>query len=174
MDTGAWMMVLALAIAIASLFLVVFALVRSIRNESTAGRSVWQEFGLGLSLMILFFATWIAQAIAEWQVFTDEQRSHGEDTSIGDFVSTFGQSTFENWQSEFLQLFTFVALAALFIHKGSAESKDSDEKLEASLRRIETHLGTLPPDAPSEPDQSWKLPDTPIDIEARPTPEATP
>ena len=57
----------------------------------------------------------------------------------------------ENWQSEFLQLFSFVTLAALYIHKGSAESKDSDEKVEASLRRIEEHLGTLPPDAPEEP-----------------------
>ena len=173
MSAGAWMMVLALVVALGGLLLVVFALVRSIRNERTAGRSVWREFGLGLALMILFFGSWIAHGIAEWQVFTDEQRSHGESTSVGDFVSTFGQSTFENWQSEFLQLFTFVALAALFIHKGSAESKDSDEKLEASLRRIEAHLGTLPPDAPSAPDESWRLPDTPIDLEARTTPEAT-
>ena len=61
----------------------------------------------------------------------------------------FGQSTLENWQSEFLQLFSFVVLAALYIHKGSAESKDGDEKLEASLRRIEEHLGTLPATAPT-------------------------
>ena len=59
------------------------------------------------------------------------------------------QSTFENWQSEFLQLFSFVVLAALYIHKGSAESKDGEEKIEASLRRIEEHLGTLPATAPT-------------------------
>jgi len=57
----------------------------------------------------------------------------------------FGRSTLENWQSEFLQLFAFVTLSALYIHKGSGESKDSEEKLEASLRRIEEQLGTLPP-----------------------------
>jgi hypothetical protein len=39
-------------------------------------------------------------------------------------------------------------LAALYVHKGSAESKDSDEKVEASLRRIEEKLGTLPDDPP--------------------------
>jgi hypothetical protein len=45
------------------------------------------------------------------------------------------QSTLENWPSEFLQLFAFVVLAALYIHKRSSESKDGTEKLEASLRR---------------------------------------
>jgi hypothetical protein len=162
------MMVVALAIAFAALFVVVFALARSIVNERTAGRSVWREFGLGLLLMIVFFGTWVAHGIVEWQVFTDEQRAHGESTAVGDFVSEFSQSTLENWQSEFLQLFAFVALSALFIHKGSAESKDSDEKIEAALRRIEEHLGTLPPGAPRGRAESWKLPDTPIDLEAMP------
>ena len=119
--------------------------------------------GLGLILMIVFFVCWVAQLIAEWQVFTDEQRAHGEAAAVGDFVSQFAQSTLENWQSEFLQLFTFVTLAALFIHKGSAESKDGSEKVEASLRRIETKLGTLPPSAPDDPGNEWKLPDTPLE-----------
>lgn len=60
----------------------------------------------------------------------------------------FGQSTLENWQSEFLQLFSFVVFSAVLIHRGSAESKDSDDRMEASLRRIEDRLGTLP-EAPS-------------------------
>jgi hypothetical protein len=166
MSAGAWLMVVAAALAVGGLLVVIFALVRSILNERAPGRSVWREFGLGLALMLLFFGTWVAHAIAEWQLFTDEQRSHGETTELGDFVSQFGQSTLENWQSEYLQLFAFVAMSALFIHKGSAESKDGDEKLEASLRRIESRLGTLPPEAPSGDDESWKLPDTPIDREA--------
>lgn len=66
-------------------------------------------------------------------------------TDLGDFITEFGQSTLENWQSEFLQLFAFVVLAALYVHRGSAESKDSDDRMEASLHRIEQHLGTLPP-----------------------------
>ena len=52
--------------------------------------------------------------------------------------------------------------SAVFIHKGSAESKDGEEKIEAALRRIETHLGTLPSDAPTEAGEQWKLPDTPL------------
>jgi hypothetical protein len=72
------MMVLATAIALGALLFVIWSLVRSIIVERTAGRSVWREFGLGLALTMLFFGSWVAHGIAEWQVFTDEQRSHGE------------------------------------------------------------------------------------------------
>jgi hypothetical protein len=164
MGLGAWMMVLVLLVTLCTLAFLMFAMVRSIHNERSPGRSTWREFSLGLSLMIIFFLTWIAQGIAEWQVFTDEQLAHGEPTEAGDFVSVFAQSTLENWQSEFFQLFSFVVLAALYIHKGSAESKDGEERLEAALRRIEEHLGTLPNDAPTGKSDGWKLPDTPLRI----------
>ena len=158
-------MVLVIVITVGTLVVLLWSMLRSIRNERTAGRSVWREFGLGLILMILFFSTWIAHLISQWQTFTDEQLSHGEDPQVGDFVAEFAQSTLENWQSEFLQLFSFVVLAALYIHKGSAESKDGEENIEASLRRIEHHLGTLPDSAPSESGQQWRLPETPLEAE---------
>ncbi len=156
-------MLVVMVITFGSLLFLFASLLRSIHDERTPGRSVWREFGLGIALMLLFLVTWFGHLISEWQVFTDEQRSHGEDAAIGDFVAQFAQSTLENWQSEFLQLFTFVALAALYIHKGSGESKDGSEKLEASLRRIEEHLGTLPGSAPDEPGEEWKLPETPLE-----------
>ena len=42
----------------------------------------------------------------------------------------FVEATFENWESEFLQMAAFVLLTAVLVQKGSAESKknhhDSD------------------------------------------------
>jgi hypothetical protein len=157
MSAGGWAMVGVIVLSLVALGFVVFSMVRSIRNERSRGKSVWKEFGLGIALMILFFATWFAQGIAEWQTYTDDQRAHGESATAGDFISEFAQSTLENWQSEFLQLFAFVSLAALYVHRGSAESKDSDERMEASLRRIEDHLGTLP--ATARPDDPASLPE---------------
>ena len=152
MSAGAWAMLGAFILMVGSLGFLIFTMVRSIRINRTPGRSIWRDFGLGLGLMVLFFSTWIAHSISEWQVYTDEQLAHGEDTSIGDFLGEFSQSTLENWQSEFLQLFAFVVLAALYVHKGSAESKDSDDRVEASLNRIEQHLGTLPTNSDELPD----------------------
>ncbi|MFL6205187.1 MAG: DUF6766 family protein [Acidimicrobiales bacterium] len=159
-------MVLAVTAVVSSLVLafLVFAMVRSMRNERTEGRSIWREFGLSIVLLTLFLVSWAGQGITQWQVFTDEQKAHGEEPAMGDFLAEFGQSTLENWQSEFLQLFSFIALAALYIHKGSSESKDGEERMEASLKRIEQHLGTLPSSAPSK-HTDWKLPETPLQVE---------
>jgi hypothetical protein len=114
--------------------------------------------------MILFVATWIAHGIAEWQTYTDEQREHGESVEAGDFFTAFSPSTLENWQSEFLQLLSFVVLAALFIHNGSSESRDSGEKVEASLRRIEEKAGTLPDGAPKFQGDNWRLPEASLQM----------
>jgi hypothetical protein len=165
MSIGAVGMAIIVVLTIGTLGFIIFSMIRGIRNERTPGRSVLREFGLGIALMVLFFATWIAQGVAEWQQYTDQQHAHGEAATAGDFASEFAQSTLENWQSEFLQLFAFVTLAGLYIHKGSAESKDSDEKVEASLRRIEEHLGTLPDSAPDEPEDTWKLPEAPLEVQ---------
>lgn len=53
------------------------------------------------------------------------------------------KATLENWQSEWLQLLTFVILTAYLIHRGSHESKDTDEKVDAALARIEQKLDGL-------------------------------
>ena len=160
MNAGEVGMLILVVLSLGALLFVIVSMLRGIHNERTRGKSVWREFGLGLVLMLLFFATWIGQGIAEWQTYTDEQRAHGEPVTAGDFASEFAQSTLENWQSEFLQLFAFVSLAGLYIYKGSAESRDGSDKVEASLRRIEDHLGTLPPESP-DADDGWKLPDAP-------------
>ncbi len=57
----------------------------------------------------------------------------------------FGQSTLENWQSEFLQLFSFVVLAAVLIHRGSAESKDGTDRIEQAVNEIREIVRELEP-----------------------------
>jgi hypothetical protein len=167
MSAGAWLMLAVIVLTVVTLGFLLTSMVRSIRAERAAHRSVWREFSLGLVLMILFFTSWIGQAVTQWQTFTDEQLEHGGTPEIGDFLSEFGQATFENWQSEFLQLFAFVVLASLYIHKGSAESKDGDEQIQASLRRLEEHFGTIPSTAPNERGEEWKLPETSLEAQDR-------
>lgn len=88
MKSGAWMMALTIALAAGSLIFILFTMVRSIRDERTKGRSIWREFGLSLALMALFFLTWFAHGVSEWQTYTDQQKEHGEEVSVGDFVSS--------------------------------------------------------------------------------------
>jgi hypothetical protein len=119
-------------------------LIKSIRNEKKTSMRLWKNFGLSLGFCALFLVSWAAQGVAEWQNFTDEQKTHGEKPEMGDFVAQFSRATLENWQSEFLQLFSFTVMASVLIHKGSAESRDSDDGIQAALKRIEDKLGTEP------------------------------
>ena len=114
-----------------------------VERRSNNVRKIWSNFGLSIALAILFLVSWVGHAIVEWQVYAQEQRTHREPATIPDYVVHFGQSTLENWQSEFLQLFSFVVLAAMLIHRGSAESKDGDDRMEARLQRIERKLDEM-------------------------------
>jgi hypothetical protein len=120
-------------------------MIRSIRDEKRSSqlRKIWKNFGLSIALVILFLVSWGGQAVAEWGTYRHEQQDHEQPVEVSEYLIQFGQSTLENWQSEFLQLLTFVALSAVLHHKGSPEAKDSDEQTEAHLDRIEDRIAAL-------------------------------
>ena len=140
------MKTVAIIVALGTMVLVpaylVYMTMHSIQEERRRSgiRRIWANFGLSLVLCVLFFVTWAAHGIVEWQEFAQQQRTHGETTTASGFVVAYGQSTLENWQSEFLQLFSFVVLAAALIHHGSAESRDSEDRIEQMLQDIKRKL----------------------------------
>ena len=130
-------------VIIAGIVVILIAtMTRAIVSERRSARisRVWANFGLSLAFLALFLASWIGQAAAEWGTIVLDERAHGGSPNLADFLVEFGQSTLENWQSEFLQLFSFVVFSAILIHHGSAESKDGTDRIEQALRRIESRL----------------------------------
>ena len=105
-----------------------------------------RDYALGIVLAGLFLVSWIAQSLTGWVEYVSEQQSHGEEARLfGDsgYIWPWSQATFENWQSEFLQLFTMVLLTAFLVHKGSSESKDSDDEVLLQLTEIRMQLEEL-------------------------------
>ena len=101
--------------------------------------NVFREYGLSILLGAFFVLSWIVQTIAGWVEFVSEQAAHGEAPAVfgGDgYVWPWLQATFENWQSEFLQLFTFVVLTAILIHRKSHESRDDQDRMEQEVQEI--------------------------------------
>jgi hypothetical protein len=71
-----------------------------------------------------------AQSVTGWHVANEEAQTHGESAlSYGQYLVSghFVEATFENWESEFLQMFAFVLLTAWLVQRGSAESKPEDD-----------------------------------------------
>jgi hypothetical protein len=130
-----------LTIGIGIAVVLIATMVQAIHRERRSGLTgIWRNFGLSISFLALFLVSWIAQAVAEWGTFVQEEHAHGDTPRISDFFVQFGQSTFENWQSEFLQLFSFVVFSAILIHRGSAESRDGEDRIEQAVKRIEKRL----------------------------------
>jgi hypothetical protein len=114
-----------------------------------AMRRFVRDHSLSIVTLGVFLLIWLGgQAWAGHRAYNDEQRSHGEATvSFGEYLTRaeFGEATFENWESEFLQMGVYVLLTAYLVQKGSAESKpaEGDPTLDADPRE---HRGD--PDAP--------------------------
>ena len=99
--------------------------------------------GLGYTLIVLFVAAWLIHLFGGWQEFVAEQAAHGQPAAVwgeDGYAWTWLARSFENIMSEFLQLAAFVILAAVLIFEGSAESKDSDDRLEAKVDAILNQL----------------------------------
>jgi hypothetical protein len=82
--------------------------------------------GLALACFGFFFLFWAAQSVTGWHVYNEEAATHGQSAvSYGSYLVTghFLEATFENWESEFLQMFAFVLLTAWLVQRGSAESR---------------------------------------------------
>jgi hypothetical protein len=107
-----------------------------------------RDRSLGLFFIVLFLLSWLAQLVMQWYEFVSEQRSHEQSAGFwsGDFWFSFGQATFENWQSEFLQVASFVIAATYFVYKGSSESPDGEERVEAKLDALLRSAGIDPED----------------------------
>jgi hypothetical protein len=111
-----------------------------------------RDRSLGIFFVTLFLVSWIGQLVVEWLQFVDEQREHDEVARFwsADFWETFWQSTLENWQSEFLQLATFTIAAGYLVYKGSSESPDQSERLEAKVDALLEQQGVDPRDVESK------------------------
>jgi hypothetical protein len=104
----------------------------------TARRGWLHDHLLTIVLTGLFLVSWVGQFVAQVAEVSTDAREHGQSFSWSEFWPQFLSATFENWQSEFLQLFTFVALTAYLIHRNSAESADGDDEVKAMLQELLT------------------------------------
>ena len=83
----------------------------------------------GLSVVVVgaFLAIWlIGQSWAGMRTYNEQRREDGEsEVTFAHYLTTahFGEATFENWESEFLQMAMYVVLTVKLRQRGSAESK---------------------------------------------------
>jgi hypothetical protein len=82
--------------------------------------------GLSLAVIAVFLIMVTGQIVTGWHVFNADQQEHHESTStLLRYLTTghFFEAIFENWESEFFQMFFYIFLTAKLFQSGSPESK---------------------------------------------------
>ena len=118
------------------------------RQRAASGRlrRLWRDYSLSIVVGALFLVTFALHAIFGWWQYVADQQAHGAAATLwgwDGYVVYFGEWTFQNWQSEFLEVYTLIVLTAFLHHKGSHESKEGEEEIKATVHRIERRLDEL-------------------------------
>jgi hypothetical protein len=101
-------------------------------------------YGLSIVLFALAAVAMLLQWHFTWDMLVAEAAEQGNQAPhFYTIWSTYWANVWENLQSEWWQLFTFVVLTSFLVHKGSHESKDSDEHQAAMLQDALQHLKRL-------------------------------
>jgi hypothetical protein len=109
------------------------------RRSIGGGASFLQRNALGLACFAIFAVLFVAQSLTGWRSAVADAVQHGQ-AAFGywRYLTTghFAEATFENWESEFLQMGAFVLLTVFFVQQGSGESKhDHDDPRDEDPRQ---------------------------------------
>jgi len=92
-------------------------------------RRFFKNNGLTIVLLVLFLLSLAGQFFTGFAEFNEDRKTHGKpEIAYSSYLGEghFIEAVFENWESEFLQMSTFIFLTIFLYQKGSAESKDPD------------------------------------------------
>jgi uncharacterized protein (DUF486 family) len=110
-------------------------------------RRVLRDNALSLTMFGMFLVFLVAQSFAGFRSNNNDNQEHGQPReSYTEYLASgaFVEATFENWESEFLQMGVYVLFTAWLIQKGSPESKNPEgEESDADPRAERDN-----PDAP--------------------------
>jgi hypothetical protein len=114
--------------------------------------SKWvKEHGLLLANVALFLIFFGGMILSGASSYSDDQLAHGEPAvTVAEYLGTgaFVEATFENWESEFLQMGMYVILTVFLFQKGSSESKPMGK---------DAPQDQDPRDAPIKPSTPWPV-----------------
>src|SRR4051794_38769451 len=96
-------------------------------------KKIFRNNGLSIVFFVFFLATIVGQAVTGFRQYRNQMKElGGPQPGFRQYFSSghFLEATFENWESEFLQMALFVTLSVFLYQKGSSESKDPEKNSE--------------------------------------------
>ena len=106
-----------------------------------------KRWGAAYLLFGFFVASWVGQFVAMLIEAGDQAREHGQSFRMSEFWPQFWSATFENWQSEWLQLFVQAVVLLGMKHVLFKADAADTEQMQLDLTQIKEHLGIPPRDS---------------------------
>jgi hypothetical protein len=94
------------------------------------------KYGYLWLTLIFFGLSLVGHWLFGWFAYVNEQHALKASISVADCAVQMSRDTFENWQSEFLQLMWQVGGLAVLLYVGSPQSREAEERTEAKLDAI--------------------------------------
>ena len=108
--------------------------------------SHFKRWGAAYLLFLLFAASLVGQFVSQVIEVGDEARQHGREFQMSEFWPQFAKAVFENWQSEWLQLFVQAVVLLGMKHVLFKADAQDMEQVQLDLTEIKEHLGIPPRD----------------------------
>jgi len=105
-------------------------------ERKSARYGVFGKYSYAWITILFFLVSLVLHWYFGWHAYRDEARAHGQTPELAAFAIEAARDTFENWQSEFLQLIWQVVGLAYFLYLGSPSSKENDDRLEAKIDEL--------------------------------------
>jgi len=96
-------------------------------------RGWFQRYAYAWITLLFFLVSFGLHWWFGWKAYVDERTQHAAVPDVGGYLVEMARDTFENWQSEFLQLLWQVVGLAYFLYIGSPSSKENDDRTEAKI-----------------------------------------
>ncbi|WP_211868348.1 DUF6766 family protein [Neoroseomonas terrae] len=116
------------------------------RDESTVGPATtpsgwFKRYAYAWITLAFFLVSFGLHWWFGWKAYLNDQAQHGASPDINGYLVEMARDTFENWQSEFLQLLWQVVGLAYFLYIGSPSSKENDDRMEAKIDALVRLVG---------------------------------
>ncbi|HUR27530.1 MAG TPA: DUF6766 family protein [Planctomycetota bacterium] len=93
----------------------------------------FRRWGAVYILTVLFLGSWVGQFFTQLAEFRQQVAAQGEPFAWSPYLATFFSATFENWQSEWLQLLVQAVLLLAMKHLIFRADAEDMERLQSKV-----------------------------------------